>query len=1209
MLSGSSPFQYSFESSSLEQIASFYYNHLNLNKSTGILNITQALASLESYNFVIIVTNAISTTNLSVIIQVPPSYNATVIWKYSNQYVSASITTTLEYSGSATIPYIPIKIWIDDTISTVLTSDSQGQFSGVYQLSNNFFGRQLEIAASHPVFMLSPIAQDVVFVEYIRISFSQWIYWIYAAYPVTLTEFVTIQNQGNFDLINVTINLTYNSQCIQYYSFFPSVINILPASSSINVSLLILLNCLISNEYMTFSVHESRLFTLASSAFILNSQWSCRTRNNCNNYGSCIDNETCSCTNSYSGDSCQQCASNLFAYPSCVQCPVCVRGQARCNSSVAICDCIDNIRIYGSLCQYCQQGYYGPNCEAIPIVFSLSPTSGLELTNETFVTLTGNNFRNVSSFCLLDDENQTISISAAFINTQQMVCVFNSHPAESIRVRLVQNNSVVLSANILIYRYLPSCPLSGCNQGECVMGNCRCRYPYFGKNCSSLPIPPRLMSIPNLTLVEMSSLSFNLSQYLIQGDLPLAWLFIGNVPNGLSIDSLTSLLPWTSAIASLTDYIITVNVLQNSTGVISQQTFSISVPLTYNVSVQFRQSHQILTHSITRLAIIGQINIFDNRTISSQNRIANVWIMIHNVRRYLSTINIPNGSNTFTVYYTPLTNEYGTLCVGGQHPADQLNNIPQDYLTLLGLIVQILITDRIEMKAGDIYMNSFTSAAFVSNPSNYTIDNLTLSLISPQEIVPFYNISSSNCSLKTIFPFTTCSIDFNIQFNQSGSGYLAFTLSNEIITPAILTFPIHVIVDRAEFELNPSSSNFIVSRNSQQTLVITINNTGSFRLGPLVILLPDQTYIYLITPNISTIEKYGNASFTLAIQISDSAPLSIFTLRGIIRDNTYLITHSFTIQLTIVGSNETLFDLNIVCKDEFSYFGNNLLNLANVTITLVNYDLNVKYVFQSNETGQATISLVAGTYEISAQARNHSSYRNAVTVDRNMASNNEFLIFLQRILVSYTFKVTQVSVDQTYIITLDAQFVAYVPAPVLVVSPTTIDLNELETNQGIAQLDFTFTNYGLIRLNDLQLSLPISHPFLRFSVQQLPIGNIEANSSIIVSLAIEHLNVSRSNRTTETICSLIIPFFGFYICDTKHFVGGVILFTKLGCGVGDFWGDGGYGGGLIEGTITYYPPIKLVELSCDNCITSILNCIISWTPYASITRTAIDISE
>ncbi|CAF3649825.1 unnamed protein product [Rotaria sp. Silwood1] len=444
---------------------------------------------------------------------------------------------------------VPIAIWINDYMYMQVNSDHDGRFSGSFQIGSNLFGGQLHIAAAHPIVTSSPQSQDVIFIEYLKLSLSKWSYQFYAAYVTNFTDFATIQNQGDFDLINITVDIIQDTICVENYSAWPTIIPVLPAFSNMTISLSMLLNCTLSAQYMNFSISESRIPLLTSAGFIIDSQWSCRTQNGCSNHGSCINNETCFCADSYSGYSCEQCIPDRYAYPSCIICPTCVRGQTICNSSVAICDCIDNTRIYGTLCQYCREGYYGDNCTNMPVLSSLFPRSSSELTNETLVTLVGDNFNNVSLFCLIIDQNDTISIPAVYINTGKITCQFPSHRAELIEVQLIMNESIVFSESKLVFQYLSSCPDTGCNQGLCISNTCQCWYPHFGSDCSLYPIPPVLTTIHNMTAIEMSSFTFNLSQYLTQGEFPLEWSLSGTIPSGLSITPYSGLLSWSSAVA------------------------------------------------------------------------------------------------------------------------------------------------------------------------------------------------------------------------------------------------------------------------------------------------------------------------------------------------------------------------------------------------------------------------------------------------------------------------------------------------------------------------------------------------------------------------------------------------------------------------------------------------------------------------------------
>ena len=1126
IISGTPPFQYRFTYFVDSYSTNFYYNCLSLNEESGLLNITQAVASFQNYSFIVSVSNVEFTTKFDLIIQVVPSYSATVRWRNSRQHIPIGSITTFEFFGNSTKPKVPVTIWINEYMYQQLESDNKGYVSGYYSLGFLPTEDELHIAASHPSQYSQPSSQDVIYIGSVRITLPQSIYEIYAGHPANLTNFATIENRVNFDFTDLTLDIIHNSPCVEYYHISPSFIENLSASSKITVSLSILSNCSFSYESMNFTINDSQLVSLASTNLIISSQWSCHSRNNCNDHGSCVSNETCLCTDSYSGDSCEQCAPDRFLYPSCIACPECVRGQAMCNSSSVTCDCGDNARIYGPLCEYCHRGYYGENCLKIPMLSTLSPASGLETAQNTLVTLIGDNFKNVPSFCLILDQNGTTSIPATFISSTKMTCRFPSHASEIVQVQLLLNDSVVYSDTSVLYEYLATCPPGGCGQGSCVLGTCRCFYPYYGMNCSLFPDPPVLKMIPDFTVIEFSSFLLDLTKYLTRGsDSFLQWSHNTDVTdNNLSVNVSTGLLTWPSIVPLSTDYSITVNVYQTSTGINVQQNFIIHVNLEYNVTVQFQKSHQTLSKQAT-IQINGIIN---NKTNSVQSRTVKVWIMMNNIRRYLPNVIVSGTSNRFTTYYTPLSTEFGTLFVGAEHPADTSNTKAQDYLTLLGLNVQTLNTDTLNGKAGENFTNKFTSFALLSNPCEFPITNVTSSILSPLGVVTFFDMSSSNCSLANITPLTTCLIELTIRFGVSGSGTLTFQWTGQEIQPVTLSIPINVVYDQPEFKLNPSSKRLIVPRKSQETLVITISNTGSSAIGPLSVLLPNQTYVSVLTPDIPVLNPSKDTNVTLGIVIPESAPLTTFSIQGLIKDRTRPLSRSFDIELTVVGSDDVLFDFNIVCQDELSFLGSNPKNLADVLITITNVQLDVQHVLKSNATGQASVSLLAGIYEITASALKHSNYRELVTVDRATASSSAFPIFLQRIFVSYTFKVTEVSIEQTYDIAVDAEFQTYVPAPVLTMSPAIIDLDELEANENITQIDFTVTNHGLIRVMDARFYLPTGHPYLRFTVAQLPIGDIEANSSIIITVIVSRNSITRTKR--DSLASLIGEFSASYIC-------------------------------------------------------------------------------
>ena len=79
--------------------------------------------------------------------------------------------------------------------------------------------------------------------------------------------------------------------------------------------------------------------------------------------------------------------------------------------------------------------------------------------------------------------------------------------------------------------------------------------------------------------------------------------------------------------------------------------------------------------------------------------------------------------------------------------------------------------------------------------------------------------------------------------------------------------------------------------------------------------------------------------------------------------------------------------------------------------------------------------------------------------------------------------VKPVPFEDRYDITLEADFTTNVPAPVVTMEPTEIDLDTLE-NGLVSSIQFEITNHGLITSKSFHFKLPPtnSHPFLQLSM-------------------------------------------------------------------------------------------------------------------------------
>ena len=117
--------------------------------------------------------------------------------------------------------------------------------------------------------------------------------------------------------------------------------------------------------------------------------------------------------------------------------------------------------------------------------------------------------------------------------------------------------------------------------------------------------------------------------------------------------------------------------------------------------------------------------------------------------------------------------------------------------------------------------------------------------------------------------------------------------------------------------------------------------------------------------------------------------------------------------------------------------------------------------------------------------------------------------------MTYTWSVTPTTFEDSYTITIETEVETHVPQPVVSVTPTEIDLEDLELGL-VDRLQFNITNHGLIRTDGVQFELPNDHPFLKFSTNTNHLGNVEPLSSITVPV-----QVSRTNRERRNIIWVI----------------------------------------------------------------------------------------
>ena len=155
-----------------------------------------------------------------------------------------------------------------------------------------------------------------------------------------------------------------------------------------------------------------------------------------------------------------------------------------------------------------------------------------------------------------------------------------------------------------------------------------------------------------------------------------------------------------------------------------------------------------------------------------------------------------------------------------------------------------------------------------------------------------------------------------------------------------------------------------------------------------------------------------------------------------------------------------------------------------------------------------------GKYRYNISATGHRSWSGSFTVEPG--STATVPIALQVNLIDIEWSVTPVLIEDRYEITISQTFKTNVPAPVLVIEPSAINVPLLEVGETFIG-EIKVTNYGLINIFDIELEYPefISGHEIEVYENAIP-DKIGAMESFVISFRITR--ISDSSEPFQTAC-------------------------------------------------------------------------------------------
>jgi RHS repeat-associated protein len=185
--------------------------------------------------------------------------------------------------------------------------------------------------------------------------------------------------------------------------------------------------------------------------------------------------------------------------------------------------------------------------------------------------------------------------------------------------------------------------------------------------------------------------------------------------------------------------------------------------------------------------------------------------------------------------------------------------------------------------------------------------------------------------------------------------------------------------------------------------------------------------------------------------------------------------------VTLSGIGNVLFKVSDIYTGTLDAGEEPIQGLAGAKIWVQNEAvLTEEYTLTTDSIGEAGFTdLSAGRYKCRITADNHQEYIGRFWIKPAVTTTEE--VFLDYNLVTVEWEVNEITIEDKYEIVLSATYETDVPAPVVVIEPASITLPPMKAGD-VFNGEFTLTNYGFIRAEDLKFSLPADDQHFTYEI-------------------------------------------------------------------------------------------------------------------------------
>lgn len=425
--------------------------------------------------------------------------------------------------------------------------------------------------------------------------------------------------------------------------------------------------------------------------------------------------------------------------------------------------------------------------------------------------------------------------------------------------------------------------------------------------------------------------------------------------------------------------------------------------------------------------------------------------------------------------------------------------------------------------------------------------------------------AGTNGAVRQTLPFSVTATD-----DTSLASTVVLRLTSAEGAEARVTLNVTVVPIRPRPVATPGTLEAGMTRGKESFVECEVANLGAVTATNLKVALPETDWLSLVTPvALGSLAPGAKAKITLSLYPSTTLGLGPYSGAVVVNGGNTSLTIPFVVHCTSDGKGQ----LKVTSEDEYTYFADLKPPVAAAAVS-VKDPLTGAIVAEgwTDEDGEfSKQGLPEGFYQLEVTAPKHGPHRS--TIEITAGQEQTVRAFLPREFVTYNWQVEPVNTVDRYEVELEALFETHVPAPVLTVSPLSLDLRALTYDaNGKAVVNYTVTNQGLIALDQVKIGFN-DHPVYQMQPLVNKLGRLAARTSVVVPVTVTRRAGALQAAAAAIPCSV------GGICEACYECGQQLICqdVPLGGRTGDCPGVGPHDAYIPPGDLLHGPYVAAVR--------------------------------